>query len=459
MEAGDEVAVDVTGLAVGSGSVGVVADTTSPMFGMRGFIRNGVPGDRAKVRILKVAKKYFEGEIVSILTEGEHSQQPKCRYAAKCGGCDLQYVREASQAPLKFELVRSSMVVRQLDTSILHPLVTGPLTHYRRRVILHLNDAGDIGFYRRQSREVVPVRECMQLDPLLGNVLAEMFEWRITGCSAHILLETDGKKVSVVIRTTEMLLDQQRGLLESLCMGLSAVARIEEHGEVVWSHGDQALELEFAAEIVPLYLEAGAFTQVNWEMNSRMVHDVVGLITIPGVRKVWDLFSGAGNFSFPLAARGVQCTAVELSSHLVQAGRKYAHSHGLPVDFHEGSVERWLKNWHGKSPVKGRKKGRAPELPVRKTSETDTRKLPDVILADPPRDGLKNCIDLLPREPRLVLVSCHLPSFIRDAEMLQKAGRILKAVYPYDMFPLTTYVELVSVWDSRSDYSGGAFGG
>jgi 23S rRNA (uracil1939-C5)-methyltransferase len=447
MEAGDEVVVDVTALAVGSGSVGVVADSTSPEFGMRGFIRNGVPGDRARVRILKVAKRYFEGEIVAVLSAGEHSQQPKCRYAATCGGCDLQYVREASQGSLKFDLVRSSMAVRQLDTSRLHPLVTGPLAHYRRRVILHLNEAGDIGFYRRQSRQVVPIRECLQLHPILGNILVELFEWRITGCAAHILLETDGKKASVVIRSAETLLDHHRGLLESLCRGLSAVSRIEENGEVVWSHGDQALELEFAAEIAPLYLEAGAFTQVNWEMNSRMVKDVVALIATPGVRTVWDLFSGAGNFSFPLAAKGVQLTAVELSSHLVQAGRRYGQLHGLPVDFHAASVERWLRDLHGKSPLRGRKKGHSAELTPRKTPSTDTRKLPDVIIADPPRDGLKNCIDLLPRDPRLVLVSCHLPSFIRDAEMLQKAGRTLQAVYPYDMFPLTNYVELVSVWD------------
>jgi 23S rRNA (uracil1939-C5)-methyltransferase len=447
MEAGDEVAVDITALAVGSGSVAVVADSTSPELGMRGFIRNGVPGDRALVRILKVAKRYFEGEIVSVLTEGEHRQQPKCRYAAKCGGCDLQYVREASQALLKFDLVRSSMAVRQLDTSRLHPLVTGSLTHYRRRVILHLNDSGDIGFYRRQSREVVPIRECMQLHPLLGNILAQMFEWRVSGSAAHILLETDGKKVSVVIRTTEPLLDQQRRLLESLCMDLSAVSRIEESGEVVWSHGDQNLELEFAADIAPLYVEAGAFTQVNWEMNSRMVRDVVELIAIPGVRSVWDLFSGAGNFSFPLAARGVEVTAVELSSHLVQAGRRYAHSHGFAVDFHSASVERWLKDWSGSSQRRGRKKGRAPELPRRKAPNADSRKLPELILADPPRDGLKNCIELLPVGPRLILVSCHLPSFLRDSEMLQKAGRTLNSVYPYDMFPLTNYVELVSVWD------------
>jgi 23S rRNA (uracil1939-C5)-methyltransferase len=446
MEAGDEVVVDITALAVGSGSVAVVADSSSPEFGMRGFIRNGVPGDRATVRILKVAKRYFEGEIVSILTEGEHRQQPKCRYAAKCGGCDLQYVREDSQALLKFELVRSSMAVRQLDTSKLHPLVTGAHTQYRRRVILHLNDSGDIGFYRRQSREVVPIRECLQLHPLLGNVLAEMFEWRLSGCAAHILLETDGKKVSVVIRTTEPLLAQQRALLEGLCVHLSAVSRIEENGEVLWTHGDQELELQFPADIAPLYLEAGAFTQVNWEMNSRMVTDVVGLITTPEVRTIWDLFSGAGNFSFPLASRGLEVTAVELSSQLVQAGRRYAHSHGFGVHFHEASVERWLKDWHGRPQKKRGKRGEAPELPSRKAADGDSRKLPDVILADPPRDGLKNCIDLLPRGPRLILISCHLPSFIRDAEMLQRAGRTLKGVYPYDMFPLTNYVELVSVW-------------
>jgi 23S rRNA (uracil1939-C5)-methyltransferase len=441
MQVGDEVVVDVLALAVGQGSVGMVVAGDATDVGMRGFVRNGVPGDRLKVRIEKVAKRHFEATLIDIIQPAVIRIAPECRYAKNCGGCDLQYVNMASQANLKYDLVCSAMQVQGFDTAMVRPLVTGKFKNYRRRVILHLAENGMIGFYKRQSHEVVAIRECLQLHPLLGEVLARLFEWQVTGFVLDIALETDGKDVSVVVRSSQDLLECELIQIQDFLIKLGCGVRIEEKGKVSWSNGNQFLKLEFAVDIPPLEIKAGAFTQINWDMNGTLVRAVVNLIASYQPQTVWDLYSGAGNFSFPLANAGISVVAVEASSHLVQAGQHYLnyvnsqHNLSLAVDFNCSSVERWLKVATGLS----------NKRQVMLKSAKD-RLAPDVVLADPPRDGLKDCVKLLPDGSKLILVSCHLPSFVRDAVRLRDRGRKLIDVCIYDMFPLTNYVEVVSVW-------------
>jgi tRNA/tmRNA/rRNA uracil-C5-methylase (TrmA/RlmC/RlmD family) len=48
---------------------------------------------------------------------------------------------------------------------------------------------------------------------------------------------------------------------------------------------------------------------------------------------------------------------------------------------------------------------------------------------------------------RLVLVSCHLPSFVRDAKNLTERGWSVKRIVPFDMFAQTSYVEIISLFE------------
>ena len=68
----------------------------------------------------------------------------------------------------------------------------------------------------------------------------------------------------------------------------------------------------------------------------------------------------------------------------------------------------------------------------------------DVIVADPPRAGLGKLAPLVNFGRHMVLVSCHLPSAVRDIKNLQGAGWTVEAVEAFDMFAQTTNVELLT---------------
>ena len=93
--------------------------------------------------------------------------------------------------------------------------------------------------------------------------------------------------------------------------------------------------------------------------------------------------------------------------------------------------------------------GRAEDLLPRLAEEGVT---PGVAVVDPPRAGLDlaTLTALVLMGPgRIIYVSCHLRSLLRDLEQLTRAGYRLQEVRAVDMFPHTPHVETVSLLTSN----------
>ena len=172
-----------------------------------------------------------------------------------------------------------------------------------------------------------------------------------------------------------------------------------------------------------LKLPAGVFSQVNWEVNLKLIEEVLSVIEPRAEMKVYDLYAGAGNFTLPLARSGASVEAVECESVLVRWGRENAKTHGLDqkVTYRERSVEKFLRN---------------------EKLDPDS-----ILLADPPRSGLGPLVKELGAGKRLVLISCHLPSFVRDVKQLIQNEWSASRIQAFDMFAQTSYVEMMGVFE------------
>ena len=92
-----------------------------------------------------------------------------------------------------------------------------------------------------------------------------------------------------------------------------------------------------------------------------------------------------------------------------------------------------------------------PKIPD-KTFDTNPAKMPDVVIVDPPRNGLHpkalaKLIQLAP--PRLVYVACKPESLTRDMAALTEAGYQTLRIMGVDMFPRTPHVEAVALLEKR----------
>ena len=137
--------------------------------------------------------------------------------------------------------------------------------------------------------------------------------------------------------------------------------------------------------------------------------------------RVFDLYSGTGTIAQMLAPCVKEVTGVEIVEEAVEAARANAKANGLfNCRFVADDVLHAL----------------------------DTMEEPDLIILDPPRDGvnpkaLQKIIGFGVRS--MVYVSCKPESLARDLEMLQYAGyRILRSA-AVDQFPWTDNIETIAL--------------
>ena len=77
--------------------------------------------------------------------------------------------------------------------------------------------------------------------------------------------------------------------------------------------------------------------------------------------------------------------------------------------------------------------------------------LPDVVITDPPRDGMHKkvigqLLDVAPK--RIVYVSCNPATQARDLALMNEHYKV-ERVQPVDMFPQTYHVENVVLLEKR----------
>jgi len=179
------------------------------------------------------------------------------------------------------------------------------------------------------------------------------------------------------------------------------------------------------------------FTQVNRDINRVLVSRAVRLLGPERDDRVIDWFCGLGNFTLPLATRAAAVLGIEGSPALIARARAAADLNGLA----------------------GRTRFEASNL-FEVTPESLAALGPaDRWLVDPPREGafaIAKALADLAEQPvagwtaprRIVYVSCNPATLARDAGLIvHRAGYRCSAAGAVNMFPHTTHVESLAVFD------------
>ncbi|TPW14128.1 MAG: 23S rRNA (uracil1939-C5)-methyltransferase, partial [bacterium] len=172
------------------------------------------------------------------------------------------------------------------------------------------------------------------------------------------------------------------------------------------------------------------FFQTNSQQAERLFNLALELAG-PKVGLAWDLYCGVGALTLPLARQANHVVGAELIGASIEAARANATRNGVTnvefvaIDMKEALSESGLVDRDG-TLVSGR---------------------PDLVLVDPPRDGMHadvtaGLIRLAP--PRIVYVSCNPGTLARDAARLAEGGYRMDVAVPVDMFPQTAHVEMVA---------------
>jgi 23S rRNA (uracil1939-C5)-methyltransferase len=404
------------------------------------FIEGALPGEHVRFRILKRRRQMDEAGLVDVLQASPDRVVPRCAHFGICGGCSLQHLSAAAQLSAKQNQLLENLqrIGKVQPARVLEPL-RGDEWAYRRRArlgIKYVHKKGRVlaGFREREKPYIADIRRCEVLPAALAALpqeLAALAETlTIKDKVPQVELAAGDEITALVFRVLETppAADLEKILRFGIERGLQIFLQTGGLNTVRPLNSDYPpLSYSIDGGRVEIAFGPVDFIQVNRGINASMVDAAMNLLEpVPG-DTVLDLFCGLGNFTLPLARRAGRVLGVEGDAPLVAKARANALRNG--IDNAHFAVENLFEpNTFG---------------------EWANARY-DLVLLDPPRAG---AAELLPRvahwQPRrVVYISCHPGSLARDAGILvADLGFTLTAAGVMDMFPHTTHVESIAVFE------------
>lgn len=386
--------------------------------GQGAFVAGALPGERISVSEAEDHGSYLRAVRWSFVEQSPDRIEPPCPVQGRCGGCDWMVLDYSAQLAAKTELLRDALtrVGRFQALPELTIVAAANPLGYRSRIRVHVAH-GRLGFFAAGSHELVEIPSCLVAHPELNAALQTLREIAREhpaefACVSEMELRVAprGPRISLHLTTKA---DVSGKIARSLAESFR-----QRSGEGAPLDQDQRFPL---AEGVELLAPAAAFTQVNWEVNQRLVQAVLRGAAEREVESFCDLYCGAGNFSLPLFARGLRGYAIEASGIAIAAAERAAATQQIAARFMAGDVRSVLAG-----------------LP--------TRERFDLVVLDPPRSGAREIVSqLLQRAPRhIAYCACDPVTLARDLRTLCDANYRLESVMGFDMFPQTHHFETLA---------------
>lgn len=439
--------------------IGVDGEGIGKADGVAFFVKDAVVGDKVRIKIMKMKKRYGYGRLLEVLEPSPHRVQPLCRSYRQCGGCQMQALDYAQQLKYKEKKVWDSLSrIGGFDLNqekgqgiLVHPIIGMEEPFFYRNKAqfpMGTDKNGRIvtGFYAARSHQIIPNRKCyLGVDvneKILDIVISFMEEYHITaydevsrkGLVRHVLVRygftTKEVMVCLVIngRTlphTDRLVERLRALagMTSIVLNINEKNTNVILGEEVACLWGQTYITDYIGD-VKYQISPLSFYQVNPIQTKKLYETALDYAGLTGAETVWDLYCGIGTISLFLAQRAKHVYGVEVVEPAIADARNNARINGIDnVTFLAGKAEEVLPEYYEKGV-----------------------KHPEVIVIDPPRKGCdEKCLEtILKMKPeRVVYVSCNPATLARDLKYLCEGEYEVREVQPVDMFPQGVHVETV----------------
>lgn len=417
------------------------------------FVANGLPGEKANIKVIKTSKGYGVGRLVELYEPSPDRVDAPCTIYKQCGGCQLQHLSYEGQLKAKKKHVTDVLErIGKLHDVTVHPVLgMDEPWRYRNKAQVPVGeqDGGLVaGFYQKRSHEIIDMNECLiqheKNDEVVRMVkeictkygVSAYDEQRHKGTLRHIMArygKVSGEVMVVLVTRTAELPNKQK-IIDEIVARVSGVTSIIQNINSKKTNvilGDETRVL-WGSEIIhdsigdiKFAISARSFYQVNPTQTKVLYDKALEYADLTGDETVIDAYCGIGTISLFLAQKAKQVYGVEIVPEAIEDAKKNAALNGINnVEFAVGKAEEVIPNWY-KSGITA-----------------------DVLVVDPPRKGcdealLQTIIDMKPA--KVVYVSCNPATLARDLRVLEDGGYKTVEVQPVDMFPQTMHVECVAL--------------
>ena len=436
------------------------------------FLPNAVPGDIVDVQTFKQRKGYYEGKATVFHKLSEKRTQAACEHFGTCGGCKWQHMDYSHQLYYKEkEVVNNLTRIGHLELPEITPILGSEEQYfYRNKMefsfsdsrwltveeIASTEDLGDrnaLGFHiPGMWDKILDVKKCwLQGDPsnAVRNAVKDFaikhkipfFNTRQqTGVLRTLMIRnTSIGELMIVVQFFKEDTENRMALLDHLKTTFPEITSLQYiingkandtiyDQDVICYHGRDHIFEEMQG--LRFKINAKSFYQTNSDQAFNLYKITRDFAGLTGKELVYDLYTGTGTIAQFVAKNALKVIGVESVPDAISAAKENAILNKIDnVDFFVGDMKT-----------------------VFNTQFIETHGQPDVIITDPPRDGMHKDVvaQILQITPeKIVYVSCNSATQARDLALLDSVYKISKT-QAVDMFPQTHHVENVVLLEKRN---------
>ncbi|GLB53242.1 tRNA (uracil-5-)-methyltransferase [Neptunitalea chrysea] len=435
------------------------------------FLSNAVPGDVIDVQTTKQRTAYYEGEAIKFHTLSNKRTDSVCEHFGVCGGCKWQHMKYEEQLNYKeSEVVNNLTRLGKVELPEVTTIAGSEKQYfYRNKMEFSFSDSrwltreeiesnaefdnrNALGFHIPGAWDkILDVNKCwLQQDPsnAIRNKTKEFatkndipfFNARNqNGLLRSLLIRTASTgEIMVLIQFFKNDVEKRTLLLEYLKTEFPEITSLQyvvnEKGndtiydqEVICYHGRDHIFEEM--EGLKFKINAKSFYQTNSEQAYQLYKITRDFAGLTGEELVYDLYTGTGTIAQFVAKKAKKVVGVEAVPEAIEDAKANAANNNITnTVFYAGD----MKN-------------------VFNAQFITENGVPDVIITDPPRDGMhkdvvQQILNIAPK--KVVYVSCNSATQARDLALMDATYKVTK-VQPVDMFPQTHHVENVVLLEKR----------
>jgi 23S rRNA (uracil1939-C5)-methyltransferase len=404
------------------------------------FITQALPGEEVIFEYSKKNSRYDVGKTIEVVKRSDKRIEPGCDHFTMCGGCQLQHMSSEHQIIEKRDiLIEQFNNISKLELVKVLPDITGDAWGYRRKARLGVRFVRKkervlVGFRERNGRFLADLSTCEVLHESVGKHLVEIADviqsLDAFDKIAQIEVAVGDNNTALVFRNMIELIEADSNKLIDFAKKLNFDIYCQPGGpESVYPLYPTEPELNYSLAEYNLKFdfEPGMFTQVNYDINHKMISRALELLDLNENDTVLDLFCGLGNFSLPIAKYAKNVIGVEGDLKLVEQATHNAKLN--KIENTEFFVANLMDDFS--------------QLPWFRSKNYSK------IVIDPPRTGAEQIVrDIASlNAERIVYVSCNPATLARDAGILvHECGYKLETAGVMDMFPHTAHVESIALF-------------
>src|SRR6266403_2956536 len=139
------------------------------------FVPYTIESELVSAEIVREKKQFAEAELVEVKQASPDRVEPLCPYFGRCGGCAYQHISYERQLAIKWRQVRDALQrIGKLKNVPMRPIIASPKQYgYRNRITVHAEE-GVIGFYRRDSHQLLDIEACPISSDEVNGALADL---------------------------------------------------------------------------------------------------------------------------------------------------------------------------------------------------------------------------------------------------------------------------------------------